>query len=76
MLILIIAISRAPTKLDNVRILKAATKVFRGLLNDSLAINGFLSGKGSAFRKTDLTTMKKYVCRFFFCSLFALCGDV
>ena len=32
------------------------------LLNDGNAIKRFLGGKGSTLRKTDLTTMKKYVC--------------
>ena len=56
-LILIITISRATTKLDNVRIVEAAAEVFGVLLNDCFALNRFLGGEGSAFGKTYLSAI-------------------
>jgi len=56
-LILVITIPRTTTKLDNVGVFKASTKVFRVLPNDSHTLKCFLSGKGGSLRKTNLDTI-------------------
>ena len=54
LLIFIIAVPRATTKLDDVWIFKASTKVFGMLFNDGFALNRFLGRKGGAFREAYL----------------------
>ena len=53
-LILIVAIPRTTTKLDDIGIFKRAAEVLGMFLDNGFAMERFLSGKGSAFRQTYL----------------------